>query len=201
MRGVAQDHAGPRPWQGQCGDERSGGSSVEGNSEYAGGVEVVLFVDTKRGQGQGQSTLTRAVYKAGWLVNEQRITRGLNDWLLMVGIIVFPNVGKSALINRLLGHKREKTANMPGMTRPMQWIRVATNKTTMAMGALGWSAPDVELVILLLLRAVTIMVYGSRDLNFLIVQELFRWTCLIRMECCCLPHVTASEWVRLTIRP
>jgi len=35
---------------------------------------------------------------------------------------------KSALINRLLGRKRAKTANTPGVTRSLQWIRVATDK-------------------------------------------------------------------------
>ncbi len=118
---------------------------------YAGGVEEVLFVDAKRGQ--GTHAITRAVYKAGRHVNERRNRRGLNDRPLRVGIIGFPNVGKvsrivqrifsdfisallnpmsslekSALINRLLGRKRAKTANTPGVTRSLQWIRVATDK-------------------------------------------------------------------------
>jgi ribosome biogenesis GTPase A len=98
------------------------------NSEYMGGVEEVLFVDAKRGQ--GTHAITRAVYKAGRHVNERRNRRGLNDRPLRVGIIGFPNVGKSALINRLLGRKRAKTANTPGVTRSLQWIRVATDKTS-----------------------------------------------------------------------
>ena len=36
---------------------------------------------------------------------------------------------KSALINRLLGRKRAKTANLPGVTRALQWIRVRTDDT------------------------------------------------------------------------
>lgn len=39
---------------------------------------------------------------------------------------------KSALINRLLGRKRAKTANTPGVTRSLQWIRVATDKTSIS---------------------------------------------------------------------
>ena len=104
-------------------------SSVDSTtSEYMGGVEEVLFVDAKRGQ--GTHAITRAVYKAGRHVNERRNRRGLNDRPLRVGIIGFPNVGKSALINRLLGRKRAKTANTPGVTRSLQWIRVATDKTS-----------------------------------------------------------------------
>jgi len=52
-----------------------------------------------------------------------------------VGIIGFPNVGKSALINRLLGRKRAKTANTPGITRSLQWMRVAADKQTSVSGS------------------------------------------------------------------
>jgi len=98
------------------------------------GVEEVLFVDAKRGQ--GTHAISRAVYKAGRHVNERRRRRGLNDRSLRVGIIGFPNVGKSALINRLLGRKRARTANTPGITRSLQWIRVAADKySTSASGA------------------------------------------------------------------
>jgi len=97
------------------------------------GVEEVLFVDAKRGQ--GTHAISRAVYRAGRHVNERRNRRGLNDRALRVGIIGFPNVGKSALINRLLGRKRARTANTPGVTRSLQWIRVATDRTTSATGS------------------------------------------------------------------
>ena len=101
-----------------------------------GGIEEVLFVDAKRGQ--GTHSISRAVYRAGRHVNERRRRRGLNDRSLRVGIIGFPNVGKSALINRLLGRKRARTANTPGVTRSLQWIRVATDKTS--TGASGSSS-------------------------------------------------------------
>jgi len=39
-------------------------------------------------------------------------------------------VGKSALINRLLGRRRAKTANTPGVTRSLQWIRVRSDTDT-----------------------------------------------------------------------
>lgn len=37
---------------------------------------------------------------------------------------------RSALINRLLGKRRAKTANTPGVTRALQWIRVSSSETT-----------------------------------------------------------------------
>ncbi|KAL7516597.1 hypothetical protein ACHAWX_001594 [Stephanocyclus meneghinianus] len=112
------------------------GEKEEEENVYGAAVEEVLFVDAKRGH--GTHAISRAVYKAGRHVNERRRRRGLNDRPLRVGIIGFPNVGKSALINRLLGRRRAKTANTPGVTRSLQWIRVATDKyATSAAGSSG----------------------------------------------------------------
>ena len=41
--------------------------------------------------------------------------------LMMVGI---PNVGKSSLINRLLGKASTKTGDRPGVTRGKQWLKI-----------------------------------------------------------------------------
>lgn len=41
--------------------------------------------------------------------------------LMMVGI---PNVGKSSLINRLLGKASTKTGDKPGVTRGKQWLKI-----------------------------------------------------------------------------
>ena len=42
------------------------------------------------------------------------------------------------MINRLLGRKRAKTANTPGVTRSLQWIRVAIDKNSVsASGSSG----------------------------------------------------------------
>ena len=43
---------------------------------------------------------------------------------MMVGI---PNVGKSSLINRLVGRASTKTGDRPGVTRGEQWIRIRGN--------------------------------------------------------------------------
>lgn len=42
-----------------------------------------------------------------------------------VMIIGIPNVGKSTLINSLAGRKAARTANKPGVTRSIQWIKLA----------------------------------------------------------------------------
>ncbi len=42
-----------------------------------------------------------------------------------VMVIGIPNVGKSTLINSLAGRSAAKTANMPGVTRSIQWIKLS----------------------------------------------------------------------------
>lgn len=44
--------------------------------------------------------------------------------IMMVGI---PNVGKSSLINRLIGKASTKTGDRPGVTRGKQWLRLKGN--------------------------------------------------------------------------
>jgi ribosome biogenesis GTPase A len=91
-------------------------------------IDSVFFVDAKKGA--GCLAIPRAVVKAGAHVNDRRLKRGLAERSLRVGIIGFPNVGKSALINRILGRRRAKSANTPGITRTLQWIRVSADRST-----------------------------------------------------------------------
>ena len=43
---------------------------------------------------------------------------------IRVGIVGYPNVGKSSLINYLKGKKSTKVSPIPGYTKAIQWIRV-----------------------------------------------------------------------------
>jgi ribosome biogenesis GTPase A len=85
-------------------------------------AQAVCFVNAK--QGAGVFRLIRAIGAAGQAVQDRRIARGLLGRPLRVGVLGYPNVGKSALINRLIGRRRCRTANTPGVTRSLQWIRV-----------------------------------------------------------------------------
>lgn len=82
----------------------------------------LLFINAQTGT--GVPALIKAIATAGAHVHVRREQQGLRKRPLRVGILGFPNVGKSSLINRLIGRKRTKTANTPGVTRSLQWIRV-----------------------------------------------------------------------------
>jgi len=81
-----------------------------------------LFVDAKRGAGVPE--LKRAILRAGKRVNERRRRRGINPRAVRAAILGYPNVGKSALINRLVGQRKAKSENRPGVTRGFTWIRI-----------------------------------------------------------------------------
>lgn len=56
-------------------------------------------------------------------LNEKRKTKGLKPRNLRALIIGIPNVGKSTLINRLVGKKATGVGNKPGFTKSLSWIR------------------------------------------------------------------------------
>lgn len=50
--------------------------------------------------------------------------KGLLPRPMRICVVGLPNVGKSSLINWLIGRKKTKTGNRPGITQGTQWVRV-----------------------------------------------------------------------------
>lgn len=75
-------------------------------------------------KGTGVAELRRAILRAGKHVNERRIRRGIRPRAVRCAVLGFPNVGKSALINRLVNRRKVRSENKPGVTRGFQWIRI-----------------------------------------------------------------------------
>ena len=57
-------------------------------------------------------------------LNEKREQKGLKERKLRALILGVPNVGKSTLINRLVGKKAANVGNKPGITKQLEWIRI-----------------------------------------------------------------------------
>lgn len=85
--------------------------------------EIPYFTDGQ--QGTGVKAIAKAAQTAGEAVNQRRQARGMKPRPIRAVVIGFPNVGKSALINRLLNRKVVASARRAGITRQLRWIRLS----------------------------------------------------------------------------
>lgn len=85
--------------------------------------ETLFFTNAK--DGKGVKGINKASQTAGIAVNERRRNRGMLPRPVRAVVIGFPNVGKSALINRLLNRKIVASARKAGVTRQLQWVRIS----------------------------------------------------------------------------
>ena len=80
----------------------------------------VCKVDCSTGKGVKQ--LIAAVQQAAKPVIDKWLKKGVRNRPVRVMIVGIPNVGKSTLINRLVGKTKVVAADKPGVTRGQQWI-------------------------------------------------------------------------------
>jgi ribosome biogenesis GTPase A len=82
-------------------------------------------VFTNAQQGKGVKAIAKVAQAAGETVNQRRKARGMKPRPVRAVVIGFPNVGKSALINRLLNRKVVESARRAGVTRQLRWVRMS----------------------------------------------------------------------------
>ena len=85
--------------------------------------QVAIFTNAQHGKGIAQ--LAQAAKVAGTAMNQRRRDRGMLPRPVRAVAIGFPNVGKSALINRLLNKRVVTSARRPGVTRQLRWVRIS----------------------------------------------------------------------------
>jgi ribosome biogenesis GTPase A len=85
--------------------------------------EVPYFTNAQ--DGKNITAVSKAAQTAGVEINKRRSDRGMLPRPVRAVVIGFPNVGKSALINRLLGRRVVESAARPGVTRSLRWVRIS----------------------------------------------------------------------------
>ena len=74
--------------------------------------------------GTGVKQLQQAAIRSGESLNQRRAGRGMKPRPVRALMLGFPNVGKSALINRLVRQKVVESARRAGVTRSLRWVRL-----------------------------------------------------------------------------
>lgn len=75
--------------------------------------------------GKGVKQLISAIQLAAKPVIDKWLKKGVRNRPIRVMIVGIPNVGKSTLINRLVGKNKVMAADRPGVTRGQQWVTIA----------------------------------------------------------------------------
>lgn len=107
-------------------------------------------------------------------LNEKRANKGLKPRNLRALIIGVPNVGKSTLINRLVGKKAVQVGNRPGVTKSLGWIRINKNIDLLDTPGILW--PKLEnqehAYTLALLSSIKEEILNQQDLAIFALNKL-----------------------------
>ncbi len=94
---------------------------------------------TNAKQGKGIQAIKSAAQATGVAMNQRRRDRGMRPRPVRAVVIGFPNVGKSALINRLVGKKIVVSERRAGVTRQLRWVRISDEIELLdAPGVIPW---------------------------------------------------------------
>lgn len=77
-------------------------------------------------------------------LNEKREEKGLKKRAYRALIVGIPNVGKSTLINRLVGKKAAIIGDKPGVTKKLSWIRINSELELLDSPGILWPKLDNE---------------------------------------------------------
>ncbi len=99
-----------------------------------------IAIDTTTGKNV-KNLVNTVIRLAGEKIHKLQ-AKGIKNRNIRAMIVGIPNVGKSSLINRLLGANIAKTADKPGVTRGKQWINVGNKLDLLDTPGVLW--PKIE---------------------------------------------------------
>lgn len=107
-------------------------------------------------------------------LNEKRQKKGLKPRKLRILILGIPNVGKSTLINRLVGKKATNVGNKPGITKKLEWIRINNDLELLDTPGILWPKLDGDNVALNLASTTAIKeeILNKEQIAIYIIQTL-----------------------------
>lgn len=88
------------------------------------GLPTVLLDSTDQNNYKKLLSVIKEVAKP---LLQKWLNKGVKNKSIRVMIVGIPNVGKSSLINRMIGKAKVKTGDKPGVTRGQQWLSIGQN--------------------------------------------------------------------------
>ena len=110
-------------------------------------------------------------------LNEKRKNKRLKPRKIRALVLGIPNVGKSTLINRLVGKKATNVGNRPGVTKNLQWIRVNDKLELLDTPGILWPRLDDNEVAhnLASMTAIKEEVLDLEDISIYIINTMFKY--------------------------
>lgn len=107
--------------------------------------------------------------------NRKRIEKGMKPRSIRALIIGVPNVGKSTLINRLVGKKSAGVGNRPGFTKSLSWIRIHKDIELLDSPGILWPKLEdqEEAHILASLSAIKEEILDTMDISSFILKKMY----------------------------
>ena len=109
------------------------------------GYKVLLVDLSKTSDYKSIIALTHEVCKS---IQEKRKEKGLNEKEIRALVLGIPNVGKSTLINKIIGKKVQNVENRPGVTKSLNYLKTNVGITILDTPGILWPKLDEEEVAL-----------------------------------------------------
>lgn len=109
-------------------------------------------------------------------LNEKRKLKGMKPRKIRILILGIPNVGKSTLINRLVGKKATNVGNKPGITKKLEWIRINNDLELLDTPGILWPKLDGENIALNLasMTAIKEEILNKEEIAIYIINTMMR---------------------------
>lgn len=124
-------------------------------------------------KGDSPARLKSAIEKIAADLIQKNESRGVHKTLraMVVGI---PNVGKSAILNRLSGSNKMKEGNKPGVTKGLQWAKIDTYLEILDSPGLLWPKFEDEHTgaVVALIGSIKLDILDEEALAYYLVKQL-----------------------------